>query len=98
MIPTQAVAVYDRSSGEIVHIHAFVPARPGGTMPVDELRDAAMEMASRFCGTESLSVADVPEELLRQPGRRLAVDPKSGKVGAEAVAASEAAHHHGRNC
>jgi hypothetical protein len=43
--PMQTSVVYDQRTGEIVHIHHFVPTDPDDVCPTDEMAETALEMA-----------------------------------------------------
>ncbi|CAN5843566.1 hypothetical protein BH20ACI4_BH20ACI4_18610 [soil metagenome] len=59
--------IFDRKTGEIIHIHQ-TSVLPGGKLPDEnELRDSAIDLASRSTGTsgEQMEVISVREEDLR---------------------------------
>lgn len=88
----RVAVVFDRDSGEILHVHRVTVARSGQQgLEEGELRRRALEAARNFIGVERLGSTEVlelePEELERVTAeaadgmRELRVDPGSGRLG-----------------
>ena len=94
--PTQTSVVYDQRTGEIVHIHQFVPGRPGWRVcPTDEMAETALEMAetaltlavSHSDGTLrrnepriGLGVAHFGRDLILNPEYNYRIDVENGRL------------------
>ena len=93
--PTQTSVVYDQRTGEIVHIHQFVPAGPDDVCPTDEMAETALEMAetaltlavSHSDGTLrrnepriGLGVAHFGRDLILNPEYDYRIDVENGRL------------------
>jgi hypothetical protein len=54
--PMQRSFVYDSRTGEIVHIHQFVPFSPDGRCPTDEMAETALTLAPSALDRSELGV------------------------------------------
>jgi hypothetical protein len=54
--PTQFAFVYDSRTGEIVHVHQFVPISPDGRCPIDEMTQTALTLAPSTFDRSELGV------------------------------------------
>ena len=98
--PMQTSVVYDQRTGEIVHIHQFVPAYPDDDCPTDEMAKTALEMAetalklavSTSDGAQrrsepriGLGVAHFGRDLMINPESSYRIDVESGRLIEEAL-------------
>ncbi len=98
--PTQTSVVYDQRTGEIVHIHQFVPAYPDDVCPTDEMAEMALEMAetalkltvSHSDGAQrrsepriGLGVAHFGRDLILNPECSYRIDVEDGRLIEEAL-------------
>lgn len=83
--PTRTAFVYETRTGKVVHIHQFVPARPGGTIPEDEMEKAALSFAPATYDRRSLRVLHADEKLDLSPEFRYRVDVRKRALLAERV-------------
>jgi hypothetical protein len=83
-LPTQTTFVYDRNSGEVVHIHQFVPAEPDGRCSEEEMEETALRLAPKSFDGNRLAILHEgalqisPEYLYR-------VEVDSGRLVTETV-------------
>ncbi len=76
--PTRTAFVYDTLTGKVVHIHQFVPARPGRTIPDDEMEKVAIELAPLAFDRARLRVVHADERQSElSPESNYRVDLKS---------------------
>lgn len=81
--PTRTAFVYEARTGKVVHVHQFVPARPGGTIPEEEMENAALSFAPAAYDRKSLRVLHADEKQILSPEFRYRVDPKKRALRAE---------------
>jgi hypothetical protein len=82
--PTQTSFVYDRDSGEVVHIHQFVPAEPEGRCSDEEMEETALRLAPSSVDKGRLAILhEGPMKLSADYLYR--IDTESGRLVTEQV-------------
>lgn len=80
---TKTTFVYDTRTGKVVHVHQFIPARPGGTCSDREMEEAAVNLAPAAWDRANLAVLHDDKELELNPRQQYRVDIKSRRLVVE---------------
>lgn len=88
---TQTCFVYSRQTGEVVHIHQFVPAGPDGRATTEEMEEAALRLAPAAYDRADLATLQGGAALDLTPAMLYRVDVERGELIEEPVRAASAA-------
>ncbi|WP_199254147.1 hypothetical protein [Mycolicibacterium mengxianglii] len=81
-VPTQTTFVYHRETGEVIHIHRYVPATADGRCSDEEMAETALALAPTWADRGSLGTLHQGAfELSAQDGYR--VDLGTGQLQTE---------------
>jgi hypothetical protein len=80
---TKTTFVYDNQTGEVVHVHQFIPASPGGTCSEREMEETALALAPTALDRAQLGVLHHDEELDLEPEYHYRIDVEAGRLVAD---------------
>lgn len=83
--PRQTVFLYDRSNGEVVHVHQFAPLDPDTRLNEEEMRHGALIQAGSARPHTKLAALHARKGMQLNPSKRYRVDLKTGKLITEAA-------------
>lgn len=83
--PTKISFVYDTRTGEVVHIHQFIPAYPDGTCSEREMEETALKLAPTIFDRAQLAVLHHDEELGLTAAYQYRVDIESRRLVREPI-------------
>jgi hypothetical protein len=87
---TKTSFVYDTRTGEIVHVHQFIPASPDGTCPDREMEETALKLAPAALDRAQLEVLHHDGEMDLTPEREYRVDVENRKLLVETAPSEDA--------
>lgn len=82
---TQTCFVYSRQTGEVVHIHQFVPAEPDGRISDEAMEETALKLAPASFDRAGLAVLHRGADLDLTSATRYRVDVEGGELVEEPV-------------
>lgn len=82
---TQTCFVYDRRTGEVVHIHQFVPVEPDGRMAEEEMEETARRLSPAKHDRAGLAVLYRGADLELTPAVFYRVDVERGELVEESI-------------
>jgi hypothetical protein len=81
--PRQTAFVYDRKTGDVFHVHQYIPLAEDAVLSDQEMERAALANASADGRPAQSAVLHQRGALHIEPGQRLRVNPRSKKLTAE---------------